>query len=247
MEVMKDVIHVVTDERSRNWNWDLTDAAFDSSRIKLVSIEEYQKYFGSDIKYPDRINVGDILMLHPYDKNTYVKLDYDLISDKFNKITHLMHLLGAKISRFEIEEFECKKRTWKADGGVSYKGIDASLKVKKENEVKQRYKKENEDESVGTRQNECDWFLAKEYAEDHNLMNDPDIREIIESRKPELKNKKQKKEIKVTMAKDLNDNLDIAFNLKAIKALSFSANYEETMEYRTLFSIIFKVEFPKEG
>lgn len=140
-----------------------------------------------------------------------------------------------------------KKRTWKADGGVSYKGIDASLKVKKENEVKQRYKKENEDESVGTRQNECDWLQAKEYAEDHNLMNDPDIREIIESRNPELTNKKQKKEIKVTMAKDLNDNLDIAFNLKAIKALSFSANYEETMEYRTLFSIIFKVEFPKEG
>lgn len=246
MAIMKDVIHVVTDERSRNWSWDLTDAAFNSSRIELVSIEEYQKYFGSDIKYPDRINVGDILMLHPYDKKTYVKLDYDLINDKFNKITHLMHLLGAKISRFEIEELECKKRTWNAYGGVSYK-VDASLKVKKEEEVKQRYIKENEDESVGTRQNECDWFLAKKYAEDHNLMNDPDIIEIIESRNPELTNKKQKKEIKVTMTKDLNDNLDIAFNLKAIKALSFSANYEEAMESHTSFSIIFKVEFPKEG
>lgn len=129
----KNVIHVTSDEKSRNYKWE-KDSEKISKNIEIASIDDLQR-LPLDIRrkmfsVPD-IEEGMVFVKDPFSDRYYLASEVaDKLSDnKYNALSRIAMYLGAKKIIREIESVKTKSREFNSKVGVTYKVVDGGLDI----------------------------------------------------------------------------------------------------------------------
>lgn len=173
------------------------------------------------------IFAGDILFRHPFFPNTYVEdiSEVKLFQDRISCISALAGKLGAsKVEGHAIWKGS-SKRTMNISGGIDYQvySLEGNYKEKQ----KEKYQKEfslTDEFSGGT----PDLKEAERYATEVGLINNSDIKNLIEVRKGN--NPIKSRHIKISLSEEIEKMKAIAFKLNVVPTLALKGKYKETCE-----------------
>jgi hypothetical protein len=249
-ELRERVIHVTSDERSINWEWEKNSEQV-NRQLQFVSIDDIPSIrSNTNVVLPSEIQEGDILIKHPFEPDTYLNV-VDAIDeirkDKWFKISEIAQCLGA--TGFNIKEATESIETRELDTnvGVSYKVINARNNIKKRNELKEKLGIEIDDAFDGCKViSDESYKKAQELAKKYHLDNDAAIRSLIRMRDPGIENAFLGRTIHCEMTKELNSALDIAFSLNVMpNVFSLDANVKKTLETKETITLDVRFEFPE--
>lgn len=249
-ELKGEVIHITSDERSINWEWEKDSDKVDK-KIQFVSINDIPMIRNnSDIQFPV-VSENDVLIKHPFEPNTYLSIDdacNEIRIDKFLKIGEIAQCLGAKgyIVKEATERIET--RCFDANGGIDHRQVGSDLNIKKEETWKEKLGIEISDRFGGCKKiTEKSYLEAKELAIKYHLENDSAIRSLIRMRDPSKENMLTNSSIRCEMTKELNSALDIAFSLNVMPGVfSLDANVKKTLERKETIILDILFDFPKD-
>lgn len=243
-----DVIHVVSPERSLNYMYFPDYSSQQYRGIQIVSIDNIPAYKSMGYNLPNHINEGTVLFKHPFFDHRYV---YGTDASKrfrysrFLQISEVLQLLGA--SRYEVGSVweEVVERCWEANGSVSIKAIQPSLKIEDKNEKEQKAGFKLEDSFDGIKYiSEESWKQAKDLAAKYGLMEDDFIQSIINQRNPHIKNAIKRRTYTLDITEDENHYFDIAIALTAFSAFNLDASFKRAVkkQHRVKMEIIYYFE-----
>ena len=244
----KDIVCIVPEERTRNYKWDKKYKEDNFINIELVSIDEIKK----DIETFCRINgvakslikTGAVLARHPYRPNTYMDFNtstFDLLNSKFDAISHIAMLLGAKRMKVKVKIKNKKKIKIYSKGNVNYSGFSfgGSFHSSKEIKESKEFNKSEDYEGCLTQESYNEAVKqSKQYAIQEEIEN------LLNKRNPSHSNKlkKQVVEIKATKEYDsllnscaklssLADTLDLDAEFRRKVSERFDAYFISTLEF----------------
>jgi hypothetical protein len=248
-ELRERVIHVTSDEKSINWEWEKNSEQVDR-QIQFVSIDDIPSIrSNTNVVLPSEIQEGDILIKHPFEPDTYLNVvdaKDEIRKDKWFKISEIAQCLGA--TGFTIEEAKesIESRTLDATLGIKYKTVRSKSDLKKEETLKEKLGITISDKFGGCRKITDNSYLeAKELAIKYHLDNDSAIRSLIRMRNPSKENMLTNRSIHCEMTKELNSALDAAFSLNVMpNVFSLDANVKKTLETKETITLDVRFEFP---
>jgi hypothetical protein len=249
-ELRERVIHVTSDERSINWEWEKNSEQV-NRQIQFVSIDDIPSIrSNTNVVLPSEIQEGDILIKHPFEPDTYLNVvdaKDEICKDKWFKISEIAQYLGA--TGFNIKEAieSIETRELDVNVGVSYKVTNARIDIKKKNELKEKLGIEIDDAFDGCKIiSDESYKKAQELAKKYHLDNDAAIRSLIRMRDPSKENSFRGRTIHCEMTKELNSALDIAFSLNVMpNVFSLDANVNQAITTKETITLDIVFEFPE--
>lgn len=243
----KNVIHVTSDEKSRNYLWE-RDSDKVSKNIEIVSVDELQSLpFEARRKMfsVQDIEEGMVFVKDPFSSRYYLASEVaDKLSDnKYNALSRIAMYLGAKRIVREIESVKTKSREFNSETGVTYKVVDVGLNIHSSSTegYKKRYNKEEIFDGIAT---ESGYQKAVEYCEKTGLIYDDSIQYLLEARNPKNDNKKRHEDIRTEITSECENSLDIAFSLNVLKGVfSLNAKCEHFMKMTDQVIVHSRIEF----
>lgn len=236
-----DVLHITSDERSRNWMLE-KDAKKISREVQIVSIDNLPAYRELGIQLPSRrICEGDVLIRHPYEPNLYIDANnasFEIRFTKYTLISEIAQRLGA--THYEIEEAieTDEEREWSSTGTLSYKMIKASTNINNKDDLKKKMGILIEDHYPKFKASYDD---ATSFAKRYNLLGDSMIRSLIRKRSYEG-NPLLYENLRFDVTKEANSLFDAAFSLNALGSIfSIDATLKKTLSMRE--TIILNIKF----
>ena len=146
-ELKGEVLHIVSPEKSVNYKWEDNINRIPSG-LQIISIDDYNSL--PDIIKKSRFGVRNIsedavLILEPYTRQYISATDAEQVNleRNFYALSKIASLLGAsKVSR-KVESLQEEKRVLTAEGDISYRVVEISTNMKKENieRYRNRYEK----------------------------------------------------------------------------------------------------------
>lgn len=243
------VLHVTTDERSRNWEYD-ENASKLSREVQIVSIDNIPSIRKKGVILPNRgIYEGDVLIKHPYEDNNYIdasKAAFEIRFSKYSLISEIAQMLGA--SGYEIEEAieSVEERIWDANGNLEYKIVKAEVSIKDEKTLKKTLGTSIKDMYTGKGTiSKASFDKAVDFAKNHNLWEDGMIRSLIRKR-IEQENPLLEEHLHFDVTKEANERLDAAFSLNCLGGtFALDASLNKTLAKKETITLDIKFTFPK--
>ena len=244
----KDIVCFVPEERTRNFKWDKKYKEDNFINIELVSIDEIKKNLDDFclLNGVDKslIKSGAVLAKHPYRPNTYMDFNtstFDLLNSKFNALSHIAMLLGAKKMAVKVKIKNKKKITIDANGNLKYSGFSFGGIFHSSEEIKEskEFSKEEEYEGCLTHESYNEALVkSKQYAiqeEIENLLNkrNPSNSSILKKQVVEIRATKEYDSILKTCAKlsSLADTLELDAEFRRKVSERFDAYFISTLEF----------------
>ena len=213
-----EVLHVTSDERSRNWMLD-KNAKKVSRDVQIISVDNIPFYKDSAIHFPSHIiREGDILIRHPYEHNLYLDPNnaaFEIRFSKYTLISEIAQRLGAV--RYEIKEAieTVEQRELSSNGSIDYKMVKSAINIKNQDDLKNTMGILIEDEFPKCKSSAKD---AIAFAQEYNLWNDSMIRSLI--RKCSYQdNPLTHEHLRFDVTQEANSRFDAAFSLNALKGI----------------------------
>lgn len=241
----KKVIYITTDERSLNYMFEDESENLDDN-IQIISIEDVpaiRKYLPADVK------VGDVLVKYPFEENKYIKAEdasARIRLDRFEIIGSIAQKLGA--SKYEVEQEIMEKCTRIIDGNgtLGYKNVKKEINVHKQQERLKTINVYSSSEYSGVSViSQSSYDDAFKIAEDHNLMDDVMVLNLIKSREPNQQNHLLQKTYRLEMTSELDKLFDAAFSLSVMGSLfDMNAQLKTTLSTKESVKIDIKFYFP---
>lgn len=248
----KPVLLVVCDEDEGN-KFFLKGYDVISSKAQLISARVLPR-IRKRCDLPD-CSPGDILIEHPfksieaYGHKTYIRLESNIPEDlrrqKLQNICSIATALGAIHCTVINATGTVKKRNlnFNAQGEYGYVGGETSLTkeiVEKDNKLEKILS-----ESIGLEDlTENDYNTAWNLACSFNLLEDPEVKRLLDERNPNNKNKLKKLKVEINTQSEINNLIDIAATFWAMPIFNMHCNYRETLESRTDYHLTLEFEFP---
>lgn len=241
------VIRIDSEERTRNYKWAYNSKNL-NRQVDICTIEELRA--NPSINLPKRLEIGDVLMLHPYETNLYINIEEcdNLRISKFKHFCAIAQKLGAKSYKLSYGEYKSGETAFDASGGVgSPRWGKGSVDIKKKEQFEEKTGFKLEDSFDGVRIiSEESFEKAKELAARYNLENDDDIKLLLEKRDPSNENHQHNEHVHCEVSKEINSELDAALSIDAVGIFDLSANVKQTMRKRESIIVDIEFEFPTE-
>ena len=240
---MGEVLHVTSDERSRNWM--LEKQAKNVSRdVQIISIDNIPLYKESGVQFPfHNIKEGDIFIRHPYEPNLFLdpkNAAFEIRFSKYTLISEIAQRLGAV--RYEIEEAieTVEKRELSINGSIDYKMIKASTNINNKDDLKKTMGILIEDKFP---KNKASVEDAVAFAQQYNLLNDSMIRSLI--RKCSYKgNPLTQEHLRFDVTQEANSLFDAAFSLNVLKGVfNLDASVNSLLSKRETITLDIRFDF----
>ena len=233
-ELKGEVLHIVSPEKSVNYKWEDNINRIPSG-LQIISIDDYNSL--PDIIKKSRFGVRNIsedavLILEPYTRQYISATDAEQVffDRKFDALSKIASLLGAsKVSR-KVESLQEEKRVLTAEGDISYRVVEISTNMKKENfeRYRNRYEKIRE-YSCPSLTNEG-YKEALRICEETGLIYDQDFKSLLDQRNPNHPNPMKKETYHIELSKELNESLEVAFHLNILKGVfTLNAGIQESI------------------
>ena len=244
----KDIVCLVPEERTRSYKWDKKYKADNFINIELVSIDEIKR----NLEVFCRINgvekclikPGAVLARHPYKHNTYMDFNtssFDLLNGKFDAISHIAMLLGAKKMTVKVNVKNKKKMTIDSKGNVKYSGFSFGgvFHSSKEINESKEFNKTEEYEGCLTLDS---YNLAVEVSKQYVIQEE--IENLLNKRNPSLSNLLKKQVVEIKATKEYNSLLDTSAKLSSMAdALELDAEFQRKVSERFDAYFISTLEF----
>lgn len=238
-----DVLHITSDERSRNWMLE-RNAKKISREVQIVSVDNLPAYRKSGVQLPfRRICEGDILIRHPYESNLFLdasNASFEIRFSKYTLISEIAQRLGA--THYEIEEAieTVEEREWSAKGDLDYKMVKASMDINNKDDLKRKMGILIEDQYPRTKASSED---ATSFAKKYNLWGDSMIRSLIRKCSYEG-NPLLHEHLRFDVTKEANSLFDAAFSLNALGGIfNIDASLNKTLSIRETIILNIKFDF----
>lgn len=240
-----EVIHITSDEHSRNWKYDQNHKKV-SNRIQIVSIDDIPSIRSLNIQLPSHLYEGDILVRHPYEKNTYIHASnaaFEIRFSKYCKIREIAQKLGAEGCIIEEAIEDIEERSLTINGDVSYNMIKSSLNIKEKDALKKAMGINIKNKFDGKRIISAESYAgAIELAKEYDLWNDSMIKSLIGMRNPNQENQLIEDSLRFNMTKEANSLLDAAFSLNVLNGI-FNLDIALNRELLQRETIILDINF----
>lgn len=232
---LKPILHIEKDNVAGSAHyypeWDAIKRTTDVCSLEY-DIEKYQSFLPVGT-IPQE---GDTYILEPFTKEKYMKVeDYQnhVLKMKQTYISEIAGLLGAKSYSFKMETSSVKERKIEADGSVSNLAFEADAKFRQEKTeaLNKRFHMEMEFQSPQIPSIDT-YETAVKKAKEYGLYSELEIQNLLNKRQPGSTNPMSEFHIRFSVSEELNNNMDMAFNLKLFKTFKASAQFEETIKYR---------------
>ena len=230
----KPVVRVDTEENASYLKYASKDKRQKISPNLEVVSNTYLDEVRKSGKYllPSRVDIGDILTLHPFVPNQYVliqELENATYDSLYSCMSGIARRLGAKEMQWtKIIEDE-GERSFDGNGNVKFVPyIEANAHVGNRENCRNKIQ-----ETKTTRFSDVDDISIEEQIEDYNealervkafgLVTHSDISELVEGRNPKKARKITSKEVTIHMVSNINQSFDAAFSLNCMRD-TFSIN-----------------------
>lgn len=244
----KDIVCIVPDERTRNYKWEKNYKEDNFINIELVSIDEIKKdldnFCSKNGIDKSLIKIGAVLARHPYRPNTYMDFNtstFDLLNSKFDAISHIAMLLGAKRMKVKVKIKNKKKIKIDSKGNVKYSGFSFGGCFHSSKEIRES-KEFNKTEDYEGRLTLDGYNEAVKQSKQYAIQEE--IENLLNKRNPSNSNllKKQVVEIRATKEYDsllntcaklnsLADAFDLDTELRRKVSERFDAYFISTLEF----------------
>lgn len=238
-----DVLHITSDERSRNWMLE-RDASKVSREVQIVSVDNIPLYRETGIELPHRrICIGDVLIRHPYESNLFIDVSnasFEIRFSKYTLISEIAQRLGA--THYEIEEAieTVEEREWSAKGNIDYKMVKSSININNRDDLKKKMGILIEDQYPKIKASSDD---ATSFAKLYNLWGDSMIRSLIRKCSYEG-NPLLHEHLRFDVTKEANSLFDAAFSLNALGGIfNIDASTNKTLSTRETIILDIKFDF----
>lgn len=241
------IVRVDTPEHKINYIWhDNADKIPNS--VRFLTTGDIDAYRNEGVySFPKGpIDVGAVLMKHPYKKDTFIFVEDSntIDKDRWESIAHIAALLGATESHYILKNCTQTKRTLNVDGTIKYTGVKISAALKKEVEEQLKTVTKVDEKYAGILTNET-YNQAKTYAKDHNLDTDTQVEKMIMLRMPGQKIYKEKT---FTFKSDrlLSREIDAAFSLTILTQtgkFACNSHFNDSVTTTTEVEVEFYVKF----
>lgn len=187
---------------------------------------------------------GNILIQHPFLPKAYIDLkttEVQIFNQKMMCISEIVQNLGAKeINGHAIFRSE-EKRTIRGDGQIDYKTVKASASVnsKKQKNYESQYKISNKFKGICSEES---YNEALKKAENYGLINNSDVKNLINERSPRQINSLTNWNITIDLSNELNNSLDIAFHL-IISGVKLKSKIQTALESCKKITLDLKIDF----
>ena len=234
IDLKGEVLHIVNPEKAINYKWE-KDSDKLSSGLQIISIDEIanlpedvrKSHFGNKL-----ISENDVLIFEPYSQR-YVPVteaQQSYLDRKYEALSLIAGLLGASKISMKVKTIEMEKRVLTADGEITYKAVDISLGIEKEQFEKYtcQYNKCSEYPNPGL--TTVGYLKAERICKETSLIYDPEFKSLLDQRNPEHPNPIKKAVCNIELSRELNRHLDIAFNLNVLRGVfSLNASTKESI------------------
>lgn len=247
--VMPKVLHLVSDELARTWNWEPNSEKVDSN-VKIISIDKIDSYLeGKSISLPNYINVGDVLVRHPFEPNTYVsveKASHTIRTSKFFKVSEIAQILGAVKYNIEAAWEEISERRWDVNGSISYDVVKPTFSIHNEKIMIQTMGLSISDEYDGIAAiSDNSQKKAEEISKNYGLWEDESIRALIRQRNPNESNRLKGRSYMLDMSSETNELLDAAFSLTIMEGIfNLNTSIKRAVKVQEKITLKISFEFP---
>ncbi len=242
-ELTGEVVLIADDERSRNYMW-FDNSEKLSSNLQIVPVSEARNY-QNQLCLTSQPESGMMLIRHPYESRYISANNYqdEIIKHKMRAIRKVSQCLGAKKVEYSWLFNQEGTREFDAEGNLKIKvvNIEGSYKERQETKCRDSYKRFDTFEGVYS---EADWNEARKVASEMGLDRDPDIVDLIESRKPGLANKQTSYRVEINSTRETNERMDIAFSVTILKGVfKLGGGVHEVITSSQEISLICDVQF----
>ncbi|MBQ0057218.1 MAG: hypothetical protein KBT20_06135 [Bacteroidales bacterium] len=209
--------------------------------IQVVSsdyVTELRK--NKTISIPTRIDIGDILVLHPFVPNKYVLIQ-NLIDETYGTlyscISGIARCLGATMIEWSKSVSILGERTLDGEGKLQI-GPYAQLTANAHsNDMVSHQSEESKknffitDGVLSLEEKKEDYVRACQKAEEYGLADHNDIKELLEGRNPNNKRQILTKEVTLHMISQINNSFDAAFTLTSLgEVFSIGASVKDIIK-----------------
>lgn len=238
-----EVVLIADEDRSRNFDF-YPDSEKLSPNLQIVPISEARDY-QNQLCLTSQPEIGMMLIRHPYEGRYVTANNYqdEIIKHKMRAIRRVSQCLGAKRVEYSWLFNKEVTREFDAEGNLKIKvvKIEGSYKERQETKCRDSYKRFDTFEGVFS---EADWSEAKKVASEMGLDRDPDIVDLIESRKPGLNNKQTSFRVEINSTRETNERMDIAFSVNILKGVfKLGGGVNEVITSSQEISLICDVQF----
>lgn len=229
----------------------------DHSSVQLISLDDLNaiKEKG-DYLLPMNVSLGDVLLRHPSVPNKYIhvnQMEYEYLKEKAFATDQILCKLGCKKYDFDLDITEESNSSLKADGSIANTAkFFFNIKGSYKKELKESYKQklqlkstyESGVESCDKETIQKDYEKAIEIAKEYGLLEDSEIKTMIENRNPNGSNRQKTFHIHEDHSDVINKQIDFALKLDALKGLvKINGAITEVFHKRHRVILKFDVEF----
>lgn len=214
----------------------------------------------SDFPYvrniPDNIDAllpnaqyGQTYLKSPYSDKYYLISDFEkkVMDEKMNYLYSILQDVGAVSITHKIQKKDVEERRIEAvlKGQAPAKSVEAEaeLKIKKEHIKQYHFKKEIKIQNIAPSIE--GYERALRCAEEHNLINDSHIEEVLTMSSPEKGRPLDSYSLYTSLTDELNKTLDIAAKLNYLPTLKLDVAFHIETRYFSTVEVEFAVEFFK--
>lgn len=246
---LKEVLYITPEERAINYKWE-KEAKKLSSRVQIISEKDLQTLSNDgQLTIPRDVYVGDVLLKHPYEANTYIKAEdaaHKIRAAKLHNIIEIVQCLGAKSYKIVGAWNKVEDRKLDVNGDVEYKVVKIGTEIHKENEIKELVEMDLSGQIDGARIiSEKSFHEAEEMAKQYGLWEDEGIKSLIRSRNPDKEYPIINKEYCFNIASEENSRFDAAFSLNVMKGVfDLKASVKSTISRKESLRLSFVFDFP---
>lgn len=197
---------------------------------------------------PGHVNptAGDTYIRDPFHKKHFIRIENfteEVIKVKQNCILRIAALLGAKDVELSVNVIRSEAREWQGKVSGQYKVAKAQIDIdrKKTMEMAQRYSTKSHFETSITKEG---YSQAVALSKEYGLYNETDVNTLLSWFAPDSYVKLTSHEIHFSMSNELNDSLDIAFNLNAMGGVfNLSTSFKHSVETKNTIEGTMKMIF----
>ncbi len=225
----------------------IKDLKNEISNVDFYTIEELNSLANENkiqIVNSRRFSAGQVFIKHPFVPNTYMDVEESentLFHIKMQCLSRIMQCLGASHISGHAYVSETKKREIDVNGKISYKVVDIEGTVNKTKDEKYESDYSLEDTFAGEFSKES-YEEALSEAKRVGLYDDFDVKNLLEQRNPEKQNKMLGRKVKIELNRELNENLDSAFELQAA-GFTMNGTYNDILETERKVMFELQIEF----
>lgn len=247
-KVNNNVLRVERDELANSYEF--YPQCSELNNIGVLSVE-YDLPILKKLGYtfsPEHVNptVGDTYIRDPFNKKHFIRIEdftEEVIKVKQNCILRIVALLGAKDIELSVNVIRSEAREWQGKVSGKYKVTQAEIDIDRQKTMvmAQKYSTKSHFEPSITGEG---YSQAVALSKEYGLYNETEVNTLLSWFAPDSNVKLTSHEIHFSMLNELNDSLDIAFNLNTMGGVfNLTTQFKRSVEIKNTIEGTMKMLF----